>query len=104
MLIRKWEAKAYANEFYAVVFRGKLRVILDNGASVSKSDVGMEFHINDGHIRPAISHAVKTMRKGEKAELSVKFPCDKKVLKKIIEAGEGFDRPNEGATVKGNLI
>ncbi|KAK6942125.1 FKBP-type peptidyl-prolyl cis-trans isomerase domain [Dillenia turbinata] len=112
---------------------------LENGTSLSKSDIGVEFHINDGHICPAISHALKTMRKGEKAELSVKFhygfgkfgnEClrvydaipsksnlniklelvswkrvidvtgDGKVLKKIIKAGQGFDRPNEGATIK----
>jgi FK506-binding protein 4/5 len=28
---------------------------------------------------------------------------DKKVLKKIMKVGEGFDRPNEGSLVKGNL-
>lgn len=28
---------------------------------------------------------------------------DKKVLKKIMKAGEGFDRPNEGSLVKGNI-
>lgn len=28
---------------------------------------------------------------------------DKKILKKINKAGEGFDRPNEGSHVKGNL-
>ena len=27
---------------------------------------------------------------------------DKKVLKKIVKAGEGFDRPTEGSHVKGN--
>lgn len=28
---------------------------------------------------------------------------DKKILKKIEKAGEGFERPNEGSQVKGNL-
>lgn len=29
---------------------------------------------------------------------------DKKVLKKIVRAGEGFDHPNEGSVVKGDLL
>jgi hypothetical protein len=29
---------------------------------------------------------------------------DKKVLKRITRVGEGFDRPNEGSVVKGNLM
>jgi len=28
---------------------------------------------------------------------------DKKILKKIKKAGEGFDHPNEGSQVKGNF-
>jgi len=27
---------------------------------------------------------------------------DKKVIKKIVKEGEGYERPNEGASVKGN--
>lgn len=29
---------------------------------------------------------------------------DKKIMKKIIKTGEGFDRPNQGSLVKGNLF
>lgn len=29
---------------------------------------------------------------------------DKMVLKKIVKAGEGFDRPNEGSRAKGNFL
>lgn len=29
---------------------------------------------------------------------------DKKVTKKILKTGEGYEKPNEGATVKGKLI
>lgn len=100
----------------------------------------MEFCISNGYLCPAISIAVKTMRKGEKAELSLKLSYGfrqtgngstridgeipskpnliiqleliswksvtdimggKKVLKKIVKAGEGFDRPNEGSRAKG---
>lgn len=38
----------------------------------------MEFHIGDGYLCPALSKAVKTKRKGEKAELayfSNKYIC-----------------------------
>lgn len=28
---------------------------------------------------------------------------DKKVLKKILKEGEGYERPNDGAVVQGNL-
>ncbi|XP_073221793.1 70 kDa peptidyl-prolyl isomerase-like isoform X2 [Cicer arietinum] len=91
-----------------------------------------------GYLCPAMSIAVKTMRKGEVAELALKLSYgltqnsnraieldglpdpnlisiklelvswkvvtdivgDKKILKKINIAGEGFDRPNEGSQVK----
>lgn len=29
---------------------------------------------------------------------------DKRVVKKILKAGEGYDKPNDGATVQGWLI
>ncbi|KAH7556829.1 hypothetical protein JRO89_XS11G0000800 [Xanthoceras sorbifolium] len=51
----------------------KYEARLENGTLVSKSDEGVEFCIRDGHLCPAISKAVKTMRRGEKAELAVKF-------------------------------
>ncbi|XP_034692937.1 70 kDa peptidyl-prolyl isomerase-like [Vitis riparia] len=117
----------------------KYEVRLENGTEVSKCDEGSEFHLGDDLPCPAISKAVKTMRRGEKAELSVRFSygfkqignevtrtdgaippnsnliiCleliswksvidimgDKKVLKKIMKAGEGFDRPSEGSLAK----
>ncbi|KAG6413706.1 hypothetical protein SASPL_126420 [Salvia splendens] len=45
----------------------------ENGVVVSKCDEGLEFSLTNGHLCPAMSKAVRTMRKGEKAELSVKF-------------------------------
>ncbi|KAJ6747659.1 PEPTIDYLPROLYL ISOMERASE [Salix koriyanagi] len=112
---------------------------LETGMLVSKSEEGVEFHVGDGYLCPALSRGVKTMRKGEKAELAVRLSYgfiqkgnlapdiesnippdssltiqlelvswrsvtavtdDKKVLKKIVKAGEGFDRPTEGSHVK----
>ncbi|XP_057437886.1 70 kDa peptidyl-prolyl isomerase-like [Lotus japonicus] len=109
-----------------------------DGMLVSEPDKGVEFNVSDGYLCPAMSIAVKTMRKGEIAELTIKFlyglnqnsnrtnevdglldfmfttiklelvswnivtdiSGDKKILKKIKKAGEGFDRPNEGSQVK----
>ncbi|CAK7339867.1 unnamed protein product [Dovyalis caffra] len=117
----------------------KYEARLENGMLVSKSEEGVEFHVGDDYLCPALSRAVKTMRKGENSELAVKFSYgfiqkgnlapdiessippdsnltiqlvlvswrsvidvtgDKKVLKKIVKAGEGFDRPTEGSQVK----
>ncbi|KAM2009205.1 hypothetical protein FF1_003781 [Malus domestica] len=99
----------------------------------------VEFTVKDGYFCPAISKAVKTMKKGEKVLLTVKpqygfgdkgkpasgsegavppnttlhitlelvswrtvseVTDDKKVIKKILKEGEGYERPNEGAVVK----
>ncbi|KAH8485857.1 hypothetical protein H0E87_027339 [Populus deltoides] len=48
----------------------KYEAKLENGILVSKSEEGVEFHIGDGYVCPALSKAVKTMKKGEKAELA----------------------------------
>lgn len=52
----------------------------EDGIIVSKSEEGLEFSLIDGYLCPAMSKAVRTMRKGEKAELSVKFSCIQGVL------------------------
>ncbi|KAI9120830.1 hypothetical protein K1719_007863 [Acacia pycnantha] len=118
----------------------KYEARLENGILAHKSNEGVGFTISDGHLCPAMSIALKTMRKGEEAELSLRFfygviqnssrnsetngsaqpdsnltslslelvswktvvdvTGDKKILKKIEKAGEGFERPNEGSQVK----
>ncbi|KAK1365961.1 peptidyl-prolyl cis-trans isomerase FKBP65 [Heracleum sosnowskyi] len=134
-IVEEGEGWACPKEFDEVVVKYNAR--LENGTIVSKSEEGIEFCVSNGYLCPAMSKAVKTMRKGEKAELSVKFSygCretenlssqidsgihsnliidleliswksvtdimgDKKVLKKIVRDGEGFDRPNEGSKAK----
>ncbi|KAM1764689.1 hypothetical protein ACFX11_003913 [Malus domestica] len=111
---------------------------LEDKALVAKYQA-VEFTIKDGYFCPAISKAVKTMKKGEKVLLTVKpqygfgdkgkpasgsegavppnttlhitlelvswrtvseVTDDKKVIKKILKEGEGYERPNEGAVVK----
>ncbi|KAE9599730.1 hypothetical protein Lal_00045764 [Lupinus albus] len=137
-IIQEGEGWATPRENDEVLVKYEAR--LESGTLVSISDQGVEFNVSDGYLCPALSIAVKTMRKGEVAELSMKFlygisqnseintklvGClqsgsnlatiklelvswkvvtdvtgDKKILKKIIKVGEGFDRPNEGSQVK----
>jgi FK506-binding protein 4/5 len=117
-------------------------VHLEDGKVVAKSD-GVEFTVSEGHYCPALSKAVKSMKKGEKVILLVKpqygfgekgkpvhgdegavppnaslqitlelvswktvtdVTSDKKVIKKILKEGEGYERPNEGAIVKLKII
>eukprot|EP01018_Ginkgo_biloba_P006255 Gb_32981 [translate_table: standard] len=130
----KWENPKEADEVLV-----KYEARLEDGTVVSKSEEGVEFYVKDGFFCPALSRAVKTMKKGEKVILTVKpqygfgekgreaigdevaippnamlnvdlelvswkvvdeVTDDKKVLKKILNQGEGYDRPNEGAVVK----
>ncbi|XP_021744682.1 70 kDa peptidyl-prolyl isomerase-like [Chenopodium quinoa] len=110
----------------------KYEAKLENGTVHSTSE-NAQLHVGDGKLCPAIHKAVKTMRRNEKAELSVRFSYgfevefgreearssnitillellswrsvvdvlgDKKILKKVISAGEGFVYPNEGSLVK----
>ncbi|GMP78190.1 hypothetical protein CsSME_00034227 [Camellia sinensis var. sinensis] len=120
----------------------KYEARLEDGTLVSKSD-GVEFTVGNGYFCPALSKAVKTMKKGEKVHLTVKpqyafgekgrpatgeecavppnatlqinlelvswkvvseITNDKKVLKKILKEGEGYERPNDGAVVQVKLI
>ncbi|CAL0306337.1 unnamed protein product [Lupinus luteus] len=115
---------------------------LEDGTVISKSD-GVEFTVEQGYFCPAMAKAVKTMKKGEKAFLTVKsqyafgesgrpasgdegavppsaslkielelvswktvsdITKDKKVLKKTLKEGEGYERPNDGAVVQVKLI
>nr|GFA52634.1 peptidyl-prolyl cis-trans isomerase FKBP62-like [Tanacetum cinerariifolium] len=133
----KWENPKDLDE---VIVNYEVR--LEDGTLVAKSE-GVEFKVEDGHFCPALSKAVKTMKKGEKVVLTVKpeygfgekgkpasgdqaaVPAnatlqitlellswkvvsnvtdDKKVVKKILKEGEGYERPNEGAVVQVSLI
>ncbi|XP_076888135.1 peptidyl-prolyl cis-trans isomerase FKBP62-like isoform X2 [Bidens hawaiensis] len=113
-------------------------VQLEDGTVIAKAD-GVEFTVQDGHFCPALSKAVKTMKKGEKVILTVKpqygfgetgkqelgvppnatlqitlelvlwksvtdVTKDRKVMKKILKEGEGYEKPNEGAVVQVKLV
>uniref|UniRef100_A0ACD5Z275 Uncharacterized protein n=1 Tax=Avena sativa TaxID=4498 RepID=A0ACD5Z275_AVESA len=133
----KWENPKDSDEVFV-----KYEARLDDGTVVKKSD-GIEFTLKEGHFCPAISKAVKTMKKNEKVLLTVKpqygfgeegrpasgdeaavppnamlhidlhlvswktvteIGNDKKIKKKILQEGEGYNRPNDCATVKVKLI
>ncbi|XP_030497023.2 peptidyl-prolyl cis-trans isomerase FKBP62 [Cannabis sativa] len=133
----KWDNPKDPDEVFV-----KFEARLEDGKVVAKSD-GVEFTVNEGYFCPALSKAVKTMKKGEKVILTVKpqygfgekgkpaaggegavppnatlqitlelvswktvseITDDKKVIKKVLTDGEGYERPNEGAVVKLKLI
>eukprot|EP00262_Sarcandra_glabra_P009970 TRINITY_DN24803_c0_g1_i1.p1 TRINITY_DN24803_c0_g1~~TRINITY_DN24803_c0_g1_i1.p1 ORF type:complete len:578 (+),score=186.24 TRINITY_DN24803_c0_g1_i1:148-1881(+) len=133
----KWENPKDLDEVFV-----KYEAKLEDGTVISKSD-GVEFTVQDGYFCPALSKAVKTMKKGEKALLTVKpqyafgemgrpasgtegavppnatlqvaleldswktitdVTDDKKILKKTLKEGEGYERPNDGAVVRVKLI
>ncbi|KAK9154575.1 hypothetical protein Sjap_002055 [Stephania japonica] len=71
-IVSEGEGWAVPRDHDEVLVKYKAR--LKDGTIVSKSDTGVEFYVNDGYLCAAVGKAVKTMRKGEKAELSVKFP------------------------------
>lgn len=63
----KWENPKEADEVLV-----KYEARLEDGTVVSKSEEGVEFYVKDGYFCPAFAKAVKTMKKGEKALLTVK--------------------------------
>ncbi|KAK6127204.1 hypothetical protein DH2020_039047 [Rehmannia glutinosa] len=67
------EGEGWATPNYADEVLVKYVAKCENGMVISESKEGLEFSLASGHLCPAMSRAVKTMRKGEKAELSVKF-------------------------------
>ncbi|KAF7016183.1 hypothetical protein CFC21_029856 [Triticum aestivum] len=134
---QKWENPKDLDEVTV-----KYEARLEDGSVVSKSE-GIEFAVKDGYFCPALSKAVKTMKKGEKVLLTVKpqygfgeqgrpaseveaavppnstlhidlelvswktitlIGDDKRILKKVLKEGEGYERPNDGAVVRVRLI
>ena len=62
----------------------KYEARLEDGSVVSKSE-GIEFAVKDGYFCPALSKAVKTMKKGEKVLLTVKPQCEPFFRKSAIQ-------------------
>ncbi|XP_027350378.1 70 kDa peptidyl-prolyl isomerase-like isoform X2 [Abrus precatorius] len=70
-IIQEGEGWATPREADEVLVKYEAR--LENGMLVSMSEQGVEFNVSDGYLCPAIGIAVKTMRKGEVAELALRF-------------------------------
>nr|POE91608.1 peptidyl-prolyl cis-trans isomerase fkbp65 [Quercus suber] len=81
----KWENPKDLDEVFV-----KYEVWLEDGTLISKSD-GVEF-LKMMHLGRWVDQAVSDITK------------DKKVLKKILKEGEGYERPNDGAVVQVKLI
>ncbi|KAF8006789.1 hypothetical protein BT93_K0949 [Corymbia citriodora subsp. variegata] len=62
----KWENPKDLDEVLV-----KYEIQLEDGTTIAKSD-GVEFTVQEGHFCPAVTKAVKTMKKGEKVLLTVK--------------------------------
>eukprot|EP00246_Nothoceros_aenigmaticus_P003382 TRINITY_DN1451_c0_g1_i1.p1 TRINITY_DN1451_c0_g1~~TRINITY_DN1451_c0_g1_i1.p1 ORF type:complete len:595 (+),score=183.93 TRINITY_DN1451_c0_g1_i1:170-1954(+) len=135
----KWESPKDADE---VTIRYEAK--LEDGTVIEKTpEEGVEFYLGDGCFVPAIAKAVKTMKRAEKVQLTVKpsygfgaagrspsagvvavppnatllidldlvswksveeVTDDKRVMKKVLKSGEGYDKPNDGATVQVKYI
>ncbi|KAF7803973.1 70 kDa peptidyl-prolyl isomerase-like [Senna tora] len=70
-IIREGEGWATPRDADQVLVKYEAR--LENGMLASESNQGVEFNISDGFLCPAMSIALKTMRKGEEAELSLRL-------------------------------
>jgi len=97
----------------------------DSGEELERSpEDGVEFTLGEGHLCPAIKIAVQNMKKGEEVELTVtenygfekislakisltliswnkveRLQMDGSLMKKVLKEGEGYEKPNEGASV-----
>ncbi|KAK6163728.1 hypothetical protein DH2020_000592 [Rehmannia glutinosa] len=106
----KWENPKDADEVF-VNYEAKL----DDGTVVSKSD-GVEFTVqedgfgekgkpassDEGAVPPNATLNITLELVSWKTVSNV--TDDKKVVKKILKEGEGYERPNEGAVVKCNKL
>ncbi|XP_061366703.1 peptidyl-prolyl cis-trans isomerase FKBP62-like [Gastrolobium bilobum] len=84
----KWENPKDPDEVLV-----KYEARLDDGTLVTKSD-GVEFTVKEGHFCPALSKAVKTMKKGERVILTVKPQYGFGEKGKPAHGDEGVVPPN----------
>ncbi|KAL5154717.1 Peptidyl-prolyl cis-trans isomerase FKBP65 [Glycine soja] len=110
-IIREGEGWATPREADEVLVKYEAR--LENGMLVSKSDQGVEFNVSDDGlvqnsnkiteldgVLPADSNLTCIKLELVSLKIVTDVTGDKKILKKIKKAGEGFDHPNEGSQVK----
>lgn len=89
----KWENPKDLDEVFV-----KYEARLEDGTLVAKSD-GVEFTVKEGYFCPALSKAVKTMKKGEKVLLSVKPQYGFGEKGKPASGGEGAVPPNASLNI-----
>ncbi|KAF3548581.1 hypothetical protein DY000_02005038 [Brassica cretica] len=94
----KWETPKDLDEVLV-----KYEAKLEDGTVVGKSD-GVEFTVKDGYFCPALSKAVKTMKKAEKVLLTVKPQYGFGEKGKPAFGGEGALPPNATLEIELELI
>ncbi|BAT85078.1 hypothetical protein LR48_Vigan10g025700 [Vigna angularis] len=95
-LIREGEGWATPREDDEVLVKYEAR--LENGMLVSKSEEGVEFNVSYGYLCPAMSIAVKTMRKGEVAELAVRLFYGQSKNSNMTTQLDGVSPPDSNLT------
>ncbi|XP_042042379.1 peptidyl-prolyl cis-trans isomerase FKBP62-like isoform X2 [Salvia splendens] len=93
-----WQNPKDLDEVYV-----KYEARLEDGTVVSKED-GVEFTVKDGYFCDALSKAVKTMKKGEKALLTVKPQYGFGEMGKTVSSGEGNVPPNVSLEINLELV
>ncbi|CAN8258203.1 unnamed protein product [Cochlearia groenlandica] len=94
----KWENPKDLDEVLV-----KYEARLEDGTVVGKSD-GVEFTVKDGYFCPALSKAVKTMKKAEKVILTVKPQYGFGEKGKPASGGEGAVPPNATLEISLELV
>ncbi|CAA7404748.1 unnamed protein product [Spirodela intermedia] len=95
----KWENPKDPDEVLV-----KYEARLEDGTIISKSEDGVEFTVRDGLFCPALSKAVKTMKKGEKVLLTVKPQYGFGEKGRPASGDEGAVPPNAILSVELQLI
>ncbi|XP_047972681.1 peptidyl-prolyl cis-trans isomerase FKBP62-like [Salvia hispanica] len=93
-----WQNPKDLDEVYV-----KYEARLEDGTVVSKED-GVEFTVKDGYFCDALSKAVKTMKKGEKALLTVKPQYGFGEKGKTVSSDEGNIPPNASLQINLELV
>ncbi|GKA81908.1 peptidyl-prolyl cis-trans isomerase FKBP62-like protein [Tanacetum coccineum] len=86
----KWENPKDLDE---VIINYEVR--LEDGTLVPKSE-GVEFKVEDDHFCPALSKAVKTMKKGEKVILTVKPECKEMFITELKDEEDNVIKKAQG--------
>ncbi|KAL0460443.1 UNVERIFIED_CONTAM: Peptidyl-prolyl cis-trans isomerase FKBP65 [Sesamum latifolium] len=94
----KWENPKDPDEVLV-----KYEAQLEDGTIIAKSD-GVEFTVQEGHFCPALSKAVKTMKKGEKVLLMVKPQYGFGEKGKPASGDEGAVPPNATLNIALELL